>query len=50
MTGGPDTPGAFYNSMIYPVVPFGIAGAIWYQGESNCRQLYNLFLVDENAD
>jgi sialate O-acetylesterase len=22
--------------MIYPFVPFGIAGAIWYQGESNC--------------
>jgi sialate O-acetylesterase len=32
----PGTPGALYNSMIYPVVPFGIAGAIWYQGESNC--------------
>jgi sialate O-acetylesterase len=22
--------------MIYPVTPYGIAGAIWYQGESNC--------------
>lgn len=32
----PKTPGALYNSMIYPMVPFGIAGAIWYQGESNC--------------
>ncbi|MFY9152184.1 MAG: sialate O-acetylesterase [Prolixibacteraceae bacterium] len=32
----PGTPGTLYNSMIYPVVPFGIAGAIWYQGESNC--------------
>jgi len=32
----PDKPGALYNSMIAPVVPFGIAGAIWYQGESNC--------------
>ncbi|MDP3432741.1 MAG: sialate O-acetylesterase [Bacteroidota bacterium] len=32
----PGAAGALYNSMIYPVVPFGIAGAIWYQGESNC--------------
>lgn len=32
----PGTPGALYNSMIAPVVPYGIAGAIWYQGESNC--------------
>jgi sialate O-acetylesterase len=32
----PGTAGALYNSMIYPVVPYGIAGAIWYQGESNC--------------
>ena len=32
----PETPGVLYNSMIYPVVPYGIAGAIWYQGESNC--------------
>ncbi len=28
-------PGALYNGMIYPVVPFGIKGALWYQGESN---------------
>jgi sialate O-acetylesterase len=32
----PGDPGICYNSMIAPVVPFGIAGAIWYQGESNC--------------
>ena len=31
----PGNPGTLYNSMIYPVVPYGIAGAIWYQGESN---------------
>jgi len=35
--GWPGTPGTLYNSMIAPVVPFGIAGAIWYQGESNCN-------------
>ncbi len=32
----PGSPGRLYNSMIYPFVPYGIAGAIWYQGESNC--------------
>lgn len=32
----PMTPGSLYNSMIYPFVPYGIAGAIWYQGEANC--------------
>ena len=33
----PGKPGTLYNSMIAPVVPYGIAGAIWYQGESNCE-------------
>ncbi len=33
----PGEPGVLYNSMIAPVVPYGIAGAIWYQGESNCN-------------
>jgi len=26
---------ALYNGMIHPLAPFGIRGAIWYQGESN---------------
>ena len=30
-----NTLSALYNSMIAPVIPFGIRGAIWYQGESN---------------
>jgi len=30
--GGP----VLYNGMIYPLVPFSIRGALWYQGESNC--------------
>jgi sialate O-acetylesterase len=29
------TPTALYNGMISPLIPFGIRGAIWYQGESN---------------
>lgn len=27
-----------YNGMIYPIVPFGIKGFLWYQGESNNGQ------------
>lgn len=39
----PGTPGTLYNSMIAPFVPYEIAGAIWYQGESNCGnyQIYS---------
>jgi sialate O-acetylesterase len=29
------TPTSLYNAMIAPIVPYGIKGAIWYQGESN---------------
>ena len=31
----PNVPGQAYNAMIYPVTNYNIAGAIWYQGESN---------------
>jgi sialate O-acetylesterase len=31
----PISPGYAYNTMIYPFRNFSIAGAIWYQGESN---------------
>ena len=31
----PRKPGTVYNAMIAPLLPFRIAGAIWYQGESN---------------
>ena len=31
----PNKPGVTYNAMINPLIPFNIAGAIWYQGESN---------------
>ena len=29
------TPSAIYNSMVHPLTPYAIRGAIWYQGESN---------------
>lgn len=31
----PDKPGLAFNAMIHPLINFNIAGAIWYQGESN---------------
>ncbi len=31
----PILPGLAYNAMIYPLLDYRIAGAIWYQGESN---------------
>ncbi|WP_295712768.1 sialate O-acetylesterase [Mucilaginibacter sp.] len=31
----PVNPGYAYNTMIYSVVNYNIAGAVWYQGESN---------------
>lgn len=35
-------PSVLFNGMISPIVPYGIRGAIWYQGESNVgtRRLY----------
>ena len=29
---------ALFNGMIAPLIPYGIRGAIWYQGESNVEQ------------
>lgn len=34
-------PGYMYNAMIAPVIPFKIAGAIWYQGEANRLDPYS---------
>ena len=33
--GFPNRPTSLYNGMIHPLVPFGIRGALWYQGEAN---------------
>lgn len=36
--GGPgsqQTPTGLYNAMVHPLIPYGIRGIIWYQGESN---------------
>ncbi len=37
----PHVPSCLYNAMISPVIPYGIRGAIWYQGESNAGNGYN---------
>jgi sialate O-acetylesterase len=38
--GEPNIPTVLYNAMINPVIPYGIRGAIWYQGESNTGSAY----------
>ncbi len=40
---GPDhpfRPASLYNGMIAPLMPYGIQGVIWYQGESNVSRAY----------
>lgn len=41
------TPTALYNAMIHPLVPFGLKGSIWYQGESNHNEGFSY--VDKTA-
>ncbi len=36
----PNAPTVLYNGMIAPLIPLGIRGAIWYQGESNAGRAY----------
>ncbi len=48
----PGEPAVLYNAMINPLIPYGIQGVIWYQGESNApraeqyRQLFPLLIED----
>jgi len=39
-TGPNSFPTLLYNGMIYPMLPFAVRGAIWYQGESNASRAY----------
>ena len=36
---GHQAPGHIFNAMIYPIRPYGIRGAIWYQGERNSKNV-----------
>ena len=38
--GEPNVPGVLFNAMIKPLVPYGMKGAIWYQGESNAGRAF----------
>jgi len=50
--GNPNQAAVLYNGMVHPIVPFGIRGAIWYQGESNVgrsaqyRKLFPAMITD----
>ncbi len=35
-----DVAATIYNSMIKPLVPFGMRGVLWYQGETNAGRAY----------
>jgi sialate O-acetylesterase len=37
---GPVEPALIFNSMINPMIPFRIAGVLWYQGEANTLNAY----------
>jgi sialate O-acetylesterase len=37
---GPVEPARIYNAMISPLIPFQIAGVLWYQGEANTINAY----------
>ena len=53
--GNPNVPMTLYDAMIAPIVPYGIKGAIWYQGESNAdraaqyRELFPTMIRDWRA-
>jgi sialate O-acetylesterase len=36
----PHHPSVLFNGMVAPLVPYGIKGAIWYQGESNQKRAF----------
>ncbi len=36
----PNRPANLFNAMINPLIPYGVRGAIWYQGESNAGRAY----------
>ena len=53
--GNPNQASVLFNGMVHPVIPFGIRGAIWYQGESNVsravqyRKLFPAMISDWRA-
>jgi sialate O-acetylesterase len=41
LPGNQGYPTVLFNSMINPLIPYGIKGFLWYQGESNAEEAYN---------
>lgn len=39
-TGPNDFPCLLFNAMINPLIPYGIRGALWYQGEANADRAF----------
>lgn len=37
-------PANLYNAMLHPLIPYGIRGVIWYQGESNAKTIEEALL------
>ena len=48
----PNFPETLYNGMLYPLAPYAIRGALWYQGESNAGRAvqYRYLLSDMIKD
>lgn len=43
---------SIFNAMLYPLIPYGIKGALWYQGESNAfeGEAYSVLFPEMVAD
>ncbi len=50
--GNPNAPYTLFDSRVAPLVPYGLRGAIWYQGESNAGEpaVYRRLLPQMIAD
>ncbi|MDX1667768.1 MAG: sialate O-acetylesterase, partial [Saprospiraceae bacterium] len=42
-------PARIYNAKIYPLVPYALRGAIWYQGESNRKETEDEYFHKKHA-
>ncbi len=40
-------PGKLYNGMIHPLVPYGLRGFLWYQGEGNAHTVHDAIIYRE---
>ncbi len=36
--GSTQGPSVLYNSLIHPLIPYGLRGVVWYQGENNTKR------------